>query len=605
MVDAEKEVNKEDISSNDDIEETLTKEQKNEEEQPVKLTYREIAKRNGINYTVTEVPPFFTSMLLGLQHYLTMLGATVLIPLLLCPAMGADGLQTAEVISSIFFVSGMNTLLQTTVGDRLPIVQGGSFAFLPPTFQIIFNAELQAIEDPSERFEQTMRTIQGAIIVAGLVQMAIGYSGIVTVLLRYLSPITIAPVIASIGLGLYNVGFNGVSACWSLGLTQLFTIILFSQYLKGISLGGIKWFSLFPVVLAIFVTWSLGAILTASDVWDEGNPCRTDSKRDILTESPWFRVPYPFQWGLPIFRAYAIVPMFGGSLASMVESIGDFFSCARLSGAPPPTPGIISRGLGCEGIGVLLAGLVGTGNGTTSYAENIGAIAVTGVGSRVVVQCGAVIIIFVSLIAKVGALFATMPNSMTSGMYCALFGLIVAVGLSNLQYIDLNSARNQFIVGFAIFNSMSIAGPGGYFANVEGNPFGDSNFAAILLAIFSSPMIIAFLAAFILDNTVKGTREERGLHVWDDIKPHDVNNDPEYVEVYSLPIGLAKIFRNCGYLEFFALGRMPDPPVNGYVSSGADLGDLCCPCWLGTKPADDVERTEVPAAKDAVVEGKE
>lgn len=78
--------------------------------EPVKMTYKEIAKKNGINYTVTEVPPLFTSMLLGLQHYLTMLGATVLIPLILCPAMGADGLQTAEVISSIFFISGINTV---------------------------------------------------------------------------------------------------------------------------------------------------------------------------------------------------------------------------------------------------------------------------------------------------------------------------------------------------------------------------------------------------------------------------------------------------------------------------------------------------------------
>lgn len=210
--------------------------------------------------------------------------------------------------------------------------------------------------------------------------------------------------------------------------------------------------------------------------------------------------------------------MLGGMLASMIESIGDYFACARLSGAPPPTPGIISRGLGCEGIGVLLAGLIGTSNATTSYSENIGAIAVTGVGSRVVVQCGAVIIILVSLVAKVGALFATLPGAMTSGLYCALFGLIVAVGLSNLQYVDLNSPRNQFIIGFAIFNSLSVAGPGGYFANVDGNPFGDSQFSDILLAIFSSPMIIAFIAAFTLDNTVGGTREERGMHIWDKIK---------------------------------------------------------------------------------------
>jgi solute carrier family 23 (nucleobase transporter), member 1 len=215
-----------------------------------------------------------------------------------------------------------------------------------------------------------MRTIQGAIIVSGLLQMLIGYTGLVTGMLKWLGPVTIAPVITAIGLGLYGVGFNGVSACWSLGLTQLFTIIIFAQYLKFVQIGGIKIFALFPVILAIFVTWSLGAILTASDVWEEGNVCRTDAQQDIITESPWFRVPYPFQWGAPIFKASAIVPMFGGALAGMIESIGDYFSCARLSGAPPPTPGIISRGLACEGIGVLLAGLIGTSNGTTSYSEN-------------------------------------------------------------------------------------------------------------------------------------------------------------------------------------------------------------------------------------------
>mmetsp|Transcript_28787 Transcript_28787/g.69724 ORF Transcript_28787/g.69724 Transcript_28787/m.69724 type:complete len:579 (-) Transcript_28787:148-1884(-) len=510
-------------------------------EKKKKKTYKERAKQdNGMSYTVTDVPPFGTSMVLGLQHYLTMLGATVLIPLIVCPAMGANSQQTAQVISSIFFVSGINTLLQTTIGDRLPIVQGGSFAYLPAVFQIIGNDELQAIEDDSERFIVSMRTIQGAVIVSGCFQFVIGYTGIVTIFLKFLSPVTIAPVVAAIGLGLYGVAFNGVAACWSLGLMQLFTVILFSQYMKALSVFGIKMFSLFPVVLAIALTWSVGAILTAADVWEEGNECRTDGNSEFLDETPWFRVPYPFQWGVPIFRSYAWVPMLGGMLASMIESIGDYYSCAALSGAPPPTPGI----------------------------------------------CGACIIIVVSLIAKIGALLATMPNTMTSGLYCALFGLIVAVGLSNLQYVDLNSPRNQFIVGFAIFNSLSIAGPGGYMTNVETNPFGSTNAADIAYAIFSSPMIIAFLCAFPMDNTVAGTREERGLHIWDKIQPHDVNNDPEYVEVYSLPIGLAKLFRNCGYLEYPALGHFPAEPENGYTSSGADLGDLCCPCWCRPRAYD-------------------
>ena len=105
--------------------------------------------------------------------------------------MGANGQETSQVISSIFFVSGINTLIQTTIGDRLPIVQGGSFSYLSATFAIIFNEELINIEDSTERFETTMRTIQGAIIVSGIVQIVIGYTGIATIVLRYVSPVTI------------------------------------------------------------------------------------------------------------------------------------------------------------------------------------------------------------------------------------------------------------------------------------------------------------------------------------------------------------------------------------------------------------------------------
>ena len=69
--------------------------------------------------------------------------------------------------------------------------------------------------------------------------------------------------------------------------------------------------------------------------------------------------------------------MFAGVLASAIESVGDYYACARLSGAPPPPVHAVNRGIGMEGIGCVIAGLWGTGNGTTSYSENIGAIGVT------------------------------------------------------------------------------------------------------------------------------------------------------------------------------------------------------------------------------------
>lgn len=74
--------------------------------------------------------------------------------------------------------------------------------------------------------------------------------------------------------------------------------------------------------------------------------------------------------------------MLAGVLASMVESVGDYYACARLSGAPPPPAHAINRGIGMEGIGCILAGAWGTANGTTSYSENIGAIGITKVCAR-------------------------------------------------------------------------------------------------------------------------------------------------------------------------------------------------------------------------------
>ena len=73
--------------------------------------------------------------------------------------------------------------------------------------------------------------------------------------------------------------------------------------------------------------------------------------------------------------------MLAGVLAGMLESIGDYFACARLSEAPLPTMAAMNRGIFVEGLGCFLAGLIGTGNGTTSYSQNIGAIGITKVSS--------------------------------------------------------------------------------------------------------------------------------------------------------------------------------------------------------------------------------
>lgn len=80
---------------------------------------------------------------------------------------------------------------------------------------------------------------------------------------------------------------------------------------------------------------------------------------------------------MPTVSLAGIFGILAGVISSMLESVGDYYACARLAGAPPPPKHAISRGIGVEGIGCLLAGAWGTGNGTTSYSENVGALGIT------------------------------------------------------------------------------------------------------------------------------------------------------------------------------------------------------------------------------------
>ena len=457
-------------------------------------------KKTSLLYGINDNPPPLETIILGFQHYLTMFGSTVAIPLLLAPALGiTDPVQKGWLIATMFFVSGITTLIQTIWGNRLPIVQGGTFSLLAPTFAICGMAALANVG-----WEVRMQHVQGAIIAGSVFEIIVGASGMVGRLLKYVGPITIAPTIALIGLALFKFGAPEAGRHWPIGGLTIFLIILFSQYLRSKN----RTFELYPILLAIVTAWVVSGIFTVLGIFPEGHPSHTSLEN--LSNAPWFRIPYLFQWGFPQFGVAAIVGMFAGYIASIVESIGDYYACARLSGAPMPSKETINRGITFEGIGCFIAGVFGTGNGTTSYSENIGAIGLTRVGSRRVVQAGAVIMILLGTVSKFGALFTTIPQPIVGGMYCAMFGMITAVGLSNLQFVDLNSTRNLFILGFAFFMGLSI--PEYFIQNpLQLEPVWLAN---IFNTLGSTGMAVGAFSALILDNTIPGTDEERGLKAW-------------------------------------------------------------------------------------------
>ena len=115
---------------------------------------------SGIIYGLDDKPPPGRAFVLALQHVLTMFGATVSVPLLLGPAMRMTSTQIGILISSVMLCSGLATLLQSTWGTRLPIIQGVSFSFLGAFFAIIHKGRFYMKTDAAMRAMCTVAGMQ-------------------------------------------------------------------------------------------------------------------------------------------------------------------------------------------------------------------------------------------------------------------------------------------------------------------------------------------------------------------------------------------------------------------------------------------------------------
>mmetsp|Transcript_1258 Transcript_1258/g.3252 ORF Transcript_1258/g.3252 Transcript_1258/m.3252 type:complete len:279 (+) Transcript_1258:64-900(+) len=274
--------------------------------------------------------------------------------------------------------------------------------------------------------------------------------------------------------------------------------------------------------------------------------------------------------------------MLAGVLAGMIESIGDYYAIARLADAPPPPKTAVNRGILFEGIGCIIAGAWGSGNGTTTYSENNGAVGLTRVASRTVVLSGACIMLLFGIIGKFGGIFATIPGPIVGGVYCVMFGMIVGVGISNLQYCDLKSARNLFVVGFSILMALVI--PDYVDKNPKKFDTGVAELTQIITVLLSTNMAVAGIIACLLDNILPGTDEERGITAL-----HGggagarAASEEEVAKTYN-PIGIEAIYRVfpafvrwCPFLPVPYHGKGDDTDKNGGLSispTEPDTNDL-------------------------------
>ncbi|KAI0222353.1 Solute carrier family 23 member 2, partial [Lamellibrachia satsuma] len=369
--------------------------------------------------------------------------------------------------------------------------------------------------------------LSGGLILASLVQVFIGCTGIIGTLMRFIGPLTIIPTISLVGLSMVSAATNACQSSWIVSTCGVALICVFSLGLRKVRLPLPTWnrkegchtetyqvFQLFALALAIVICWIIAHILTITNFFpdDPSHPnykARTDSKLSTITMASWIYLPYPGQFGWPTFGAGAFVGMLAATIATIIETVGVGYGIARICALPPPPQHCINRGIAIDGLATVLFGFFGVCHGTSTYSTVIGFIGITGMAARFTWQVVGVLLIVCGLFGKVGAVLASIPEPVIGALILIGLGMIISIALSNINLIDMRVARNLMILGIAMMLGMML--PPWLEQHPGAIKTGSFELDQVLTALLTTAMFVGGFVGCVLDNIVPGDRESRGL----------------------------------------------------------------------------------------------
>ncbi|MCG1033246.1 pyrimidine utilization transport protein G [Bacillus amyloliquefaciens] len=394
--------------------------------------------------------PLAQTAVMGVQHAVAMFGATVLMPIL----MGLDP-------NLSILMSGIGTLLFFFItGGRVPSYLGSSAAFV--------GVVIAATGFSGQGVNPQLSVALGGIIACGAIYTAVG---LVVMKLgtrwieRLMPPVVTGAVVMAIGLNLAPIAVKGVSGSafdsWMAVMTVL-CIGLVAVFTRGM-------IQRLLILVGLIFACLLYGLLTS--VFGFGKPVDFA----LVQQAAWFGLP---QLTSPTFNGQAIMLIAPVAVILVAENLGHLKAVAGMTGRNMDP--YMGRAFVGDGLATMLSGSVG-GSGVTTYAENIGVMAVTKVYSTLVFVAAAVIAVLLGFSPKFGALIHTIPGPVIGGASIVVFGLIAVAGarIWVQNRVDLSQNGNLIMVAVTL-----VLGAGDFALSLGGftlGGIGTATFGAIAL----------------------------------------------------------------------------------------------------------------------------
>ncbi|WP_205954564.1 pyrimidine utilization transport protein G [Pantoea stewartii] len=409
----------------------------------------------GVVIAPDERLPSGTTIIMGLQHTVAMFGATVLMPLL----MGFDA-------NMAILMSGIGTLLFfLVVGGRVPSYLGSSAAFVGLVIAITGYSRQGA--------NPNIGVALGGIIACGLLYMVIGFI-VMAVGTRWIErlmpPVVTGAVVMAIGLNLAPIAIHSVSASSFDSWMAVMTVLC---------IGSVAVFTR-GLVQRLLLLLGLVAAYLIYMVITNGLGLGTPVDFSAVAQAPWFGAPTVTT---PVFSAHAMLMIAPVAVILVAENLGHIKAVAGMTGKNLDP--YMGRAFVGDGLATMLSASAG-GTGVTTYAENIGVMAVTKIYSTLIFVAAAVIAIVLGFSPKFGALIHTIPGPVLGGASIVVFGLIAVAGarIWVQNHVDLGLNGNLIMVAVTL-----VLGAGNFtltLGSFSMGGIGTATFGAILLNAFLS-----------------------------------------------------------------------------------------------------------------------
>jgi uracil permease len=377
--------------------------------------------------------PILETLPLSFQHLTAMFGATILVPILF-------GINPAIAL----LMNGVGTLIYSYVTKGgIPAYLGSSFAFLAPTFLIIGSYG-------------GFSHAQAGFICFGLFFILMSF-----IVKRFgikwidvvMPPAVMGAVVAIIGLELAPI------AAIQAGLAPAATavgevvmpyvvdpnVLIVSLFTLGIGIIGSIIFKGFFQVIPILTAVILGYILAlAMGMVDTA----------AIAAAPWFALP---EFQAPVFDITAIAIMAPAFIVVFAEHISHLIVTGKITGADLMKDPGLHRSLLGDGISNVLSGFTGSPPNTT-YGENIGVMAITGVYSVWVIRGAALLAICFSCVGKIAAAISSIPAPVMGGITMLLYGIIAVQGIRMFVEQKVDFSKNYNMVLGAVTFVVGVSG---------------------------------------------------------------------------------------------------------------------------------------------------